>query len=433
MYQATNVPPKGAVENLLLKPGCGLTLIPHKLSKAGNETRLRLIPQTDQAGNIYSGLLSDGPVNAPQACLDDSFSHMEVARLWLYNKELVFLSSIRPVDDEGKPVQLLQRSPANLVIRNFFYKMMAETIRTGKGYPTDLPESWWEFHQRGVATQIPTEHLLVQAIAYQINGDILQSPVAGVFCIPDQAKPGFLSSLLQRKDPNGSLAPQNLLNDAFTPQGGKLLVLQRMEDPVKKGLNNKPKVVYTLQFNTQAPLDPAIILSIYKPWEQVLHYMTINEQIKLLMEHFPADVVDFGLRRTPYAQYLPESVRGSSNRIQPEPMKIEELKKLPTYSGDGSIVVPATYGSTANAATPGQALPRYVPPVAAVQQQQAPVRQAVPVPPAPVQVAQPVLTPIASMVPPADVGQAAASGSPEALARFRQNFANASKAQATHA
>ena len=432
MYQATtNSAPRGTVENLMMQESSGLTLIPNKLSKPENNTRIRLIPMSDGDGNIYSGLIPDGQVKTPLACLDDSFSYLEIARIWSYGKEVVWLSSILPNDEEGKPVQMMDKSPSRLVIGNYVYKMLSEIARTSKGYPVNLPQHWFDFHDRKVANNVPSSQLLVQAVAYEINGSPLAQPQAGVFCIPDGALPNFEINLLQKIDNNSPLVPGNLVNDAFSPEHGKLLVLQRVDDPTKKGLNNKPKVTYHLQFAQPVPMGADVLRTVYRPWNQVLRFMTINEQIKLLLEYFPPDVVDFGLRRTPYQKYLPDDVRGSSGNIQPETQKLTEIKNMPNYRPDGASLSPV---STAQPGTP--VMPTYVPPqqqtqpVPVTQNQLSQVRQgSFPVPPAPAApppVTQPALVPLANMVTPGPSGQTPPPVNTEALDRFRRNFAQAS-------
>ena len=454
---------QGQTENLLLREDSGMMIIPNKLRKTENTTAIRLIPMTDREGNIYSGLLADGQVSTPYSCLDDSFCTEEVARLWDFNHDVIWLSSILPTDDENKPVQLMNRSPSRLVIGNFVFKMAAERIRTGKGYPTTVPPHWFELDQRGLANNIPSSQLLVQAIVYQLDGVPLERPQAGIFMIPEQAKASFLNNILQKINPSGPLVPGNLVNDVFSPQTGKMLILQRIEDPTKKGPRGKARVTYNLQFGAPVPLSPDVIRSVYKPWSQLLRQMTVNQQIKLLLERFPVDVVDYGLRRSPYARYLPETwdgkqVRNSSSAIQPETQKKEELEKMPNASALSAGLSPLgapQQGWVAPAApvSPAPAQwqnPQWVPPTAQVQQQttqpaqgqnmqQLPVYQApqrptgVPVMPAPAEPPPqaPMLTPIAQMVNPA-AAQAAPPIDQEALNRFRANFQAQSVTPAGH-
>jgi hypothetical protein len=66
-----------------------------------------------------------------------------------------------------------------------------------------------------------------------------------------------------------------------------------------------------------------------RSWEEVLHYPTVEESIQLMVDLLGPAAVDFGLRKTAYAKYLPPGVAGAASHIVDEPRTPTQLKELP--------------------------------------------------------------------------------------------------------
>ncbi|TFH46595.1 MAG: hypothetical protein E4H01_09710 [Lysobacterales bacterium] len=55
---------------------------------------------------------------------------------------------------------------------------------------------------------------------------------------------------------------------------------------------------------------PIEMAQAYRPWSDILNYLTEEEQMDLLVNHFPPEAVDFVFGQTKLAEMLPKSVRG---------------------------------------------------------------------------------------------------------------------------
>lgn len=68
---------------------------------------------------------------------------------------------------------------------------------------------------------------------------------------------------------------------------------------------------YEASFGDQAlPLDPGVVTSVWKPWDQLLRHLTEEEQMNLLANHFPGEALDFVFRGTNFYEYLSPNTKG---------------------------------------------------------------------------------------------------------------------------
>lgn len=223
-----------------------------------------------------------------------------------------------------------------------------------------------------------------------------------------QATPLHPTILLVNKSARNAL--ERIVNDDHTldlvsTQGGRAVFLQYV-----------PQQGTTLSHYEVSPshvptaVDLETVRADWKPWEELLKFHTEEEQMGLLINHFPPDILDYVFGTSPMAALLPPSARGAWARRmhmaaaaqQPQPGHYSE----PVYA-DGSaptvghwaqapMAPAAPVVSTPAPQAPGSYTPAPAAPVVSapapvvMRQPQAPVMQSpAPAPQAPVAVQMP--------------------------------------------
>lgn len=102
------------------------------------------------------------------------------------------------------------------------------------------------------------------------------------------------------------------IGDWCSPEGGR--VMRVFQVPATQEM--KPH--YGIEMQEEMPLGPIEhrAREVWKPWDQLLRYHTVEEQIGYLCRAFPIEAVDFTLGRSEYEGVLPTHVRGSWQRLQ---------------------------------------------------------------------------------------------------------------------
>jgi len=92
---------------------------------------------------------------------------------------------------------------------------------------------------------------------------------------------------------------------------GKLIEFNLIEGQQQGGGFGK---WYDAKLGMPIPLDPRLVVSAWKPWEELLHYLTEQEQINLLASRFPPEALDFVFRGTVFYDLLGSNVKGKWNQ-----------------------------------------------------------------------------------------------------------------------
>ena len=67
---------------------------------------------------------------------------------------------------------------------------------------------------------------------------------------------------------------------------------------------------YEAKLGQSVPMDPRVVLPTWKPWSELLNYLTEKEQMNLLVGRFPPEALDFVFRGTVFYDYLGDNVKG---------------------------------------------------------------------------------------------------------------------------
>ena len=92
---------------------------------------------------------------------------------------------------------------------------------------------------------------------------------------------------------------------------GKLIEFNLIESQQQSGGFGK---WYDAKLGVSVPLDPRLVVSAWRPWEELLHYLTEQEQINLLISRFPPEAIDFVFRGTSFYDLLGANIKGKWNQ-----------------------------------------------------------------------------------------------------------------------
>jgi hypothetical protein len=82
---------------------------------------------------------------------------------------------------------------------------------------------------------------------------------------------------------------------------------------VPRAQNTNPH--YGVEFLTPCPLPEALVAREWTPWEKLLSFSTKEEQLGILVAHFPPEPLDYVFRDTEYREMLPRHVPGTFARM----------------------------------------------------------------------------------------------------------------------
>ncbi len=160
-----------------------------------------------------------------------------------------------------------------------------------------------------------------------------------------------------------------IAGDLISSGGGKLLYFNYHPG------SNTSFPSYSMRIGEQVPFAPQVIANWWRPWDQVLNFLTAKEQFNLLLNHFPAEALDYVFAGTPYYVYMPDDKKGCWQRaMMPRQYMPPQTGGMP---GPGQLYPQGPQGQMPGQpfAPPGQPpAPQYPPQVP--QQFQPPMPQA---------------------------------------------------------
>jgi hypothetical protein len=134
---------------------------------------------------------------------------------------------------------------------------------------------------------------------------LTQSAWQAMLGLINQEVPGYAG---HPEDYNNRYACGDLLSSA----GGKMLTFNYHP------ASNQSFPSYSMSVGQPVPLPQQTVSGWWRPWDEVLNYLTVEEQFRLLINHFPGEALDYVFAGTPYHKLVPEAGRGSWSRaLQP--------------------------------------------------------------------------------------------------------------------
>jgi hypothetical protein len=321
----------------------------------------------------------------------------------------------KPLDYEG-PIDKMQpvlKSSIDNAPKRHFPVEWEEYLEGGKGKQANIP-------------RIDT-YGIVQGMLFESGGKQFLSkdnsrydpkhPV--LLCLNKSARQGLQRLCdAERENYTGPREDYNArfaCGDLFSCAGGKLVKFyaeQRTESNFSK---------YGVAIDQPCPLDPALVAREFWPWDKLIRFLTEEEQMNLIVQHFPPELVDFLYANTQWKDLLPAGVLGKSaslhrqsvvapqvQQVQPQVQQVQPQVQPPaTFAFPSPGPAPDTYNperfvssgvsgagntSVTSALPPGPAVPSstQMPAPGAV------VSYPAPVPPQPV---GPSVSPLVSQVP----------------------------------
>jgi hypothetical protein len=194
--------------------------------------------------------------------------------------------------------------------------------RAFKEAPTSLPPEWARWKDKSGALPGIEYVGLIQCMLFENGGYVHKDKVTGKY------KP--VSPVVYILPKTARMSLETLCNvevDGYTGSADDYNQRYKVGDPCGTKDGRLMQLVYypgsgtTLSHYEAAVVQPCPIspemAKAYKPWGDILNYLTEEEQMELLVNHFPPEAVDFVFGQTKLADMLPKNVRGKwMSRVQ---------------------------------------------------------------------------------------------------------------------
>lgn len=293
---------------------------------------LRIIPGHDKnTGEVFRQNINCAqysPEDDATEHLSDTFTMVNVCSKFGQNK-LPFVTDYRP----GTPDQ--EKWQGNTVIHMFCREIINACNPKAKGRKRLTPTNEWRMWT-GIGPQsmiaYDSKALLMQALVFMVNGtvntdleteqelrdadgDIL--PLLAVVALEKKsAIINLCQALVQPKDMGLPLDAST--NNTYGPMAeleGNKLFLNTVTDATTGKATLKPSVQAPGKGWTPSPfpLSEEIAKALWTPWEDLLNFMTAQEQLELCAREFGADTVNYVIGTDPFFATLPipEKIRSA--------------------------------------------------------------------------------------------------------------------------
>ena len=188
----------------------------------------------------------------------------------------------------------------------------------------DIPPSWnrWLNENFMRFRLSPMSYVCFQVMSSMINGEKVvdergQAKWGGpyILAIRRSAMDSFLADIRTKTNPDAPLSlTNNMFGDFCSAAGGCILLLRKVKS--EDARSNSVKANYSLRPMPNAyPLQQDFVENTFVPWEDLIHLPTIEEAIELCAQTFDGQAIDFALRDSVYAEYIPREYRDTSRDI----------------------------------------------------------------------------------------------------------------------
>jgi len=388
--KSTSQSNRPGVMNYILQEDSGYVWLQNWLTDLSNVTRFRILPAMEE-GQELTPLNPEATSETPlQEIIGEVFYVAEIVNM-LGSKRLTYISAANA--DAAGEAPPGDWSPTRVTVHNLRKKIEEQIKRKGRHLPTDIPKAWFSLAEGKFpfsALPYPNELFLVQCMAIEVNGhtrknlqtNAIEWIAPAVLALPSSATTHFLDAIKTRAAEGPLSTENNLFGDFCTCKGGHLLQLKKMTKKAQK--TSGGSFTYDLYKQQQLPLDAAKAAAMWKPWEDILRVPTVEQTIQWLLTALGPEALDFGLRGTPYENYVPDDCRGTAEAIKDpvsdEDLAIEVAQFQQSFVQDVTGLADMPPGS----ASPAEAMPP--PPPGAAAAPQVPVGGTSP-PPAPAEAA----------------------------------------------
>lgn len=262
---------------------------------AGKHTVIRILPEVKENSVVPARMSEEDNDFSDWICAENM-----VFKFGVHEKFSCFTKA-KDAPDDVSPIELFCRTVHKAVKNN------------ERSIPRD-----WELWCKGAKDRSPELSRvgkcgLVQCVVVERKGgpiidDKTKKRIVAYPCM-FVLKPGArydFENLLNMRNEDGSFVVGDFLGE------GRLFKIDQV--PYNPATKAMPHYGITVCMNEDGtpktyPVSDEVMLS-WRPWADLLRFLTVEEQMKLLCRAFPPEILDYALGRTGFASYLPESVIG---------------------------------------------------------------------------------------------------------------------------
>jgi hypothetical protein len=299
----------------LLRDDCGLGI--EFLGEKG-PTVFRAFPSFSSSGVEMPGRLSKDDGRGGQMYADGDFSP------WIYPE-----FGVKFAGASGR-FTALTRTPGGAdadvtPFKHFFrtlYRDIDNDVKNGTGR---FPTAWYPWIHKGKGAVGTAQGALarpgwlgfMQGVCYENRGKVYTNRAG-------QAEPKAPCVIML------ALTAVNAVEAALKAKINGIVTASRVEDfviqdPVSCAAGRVMRFMlnpatgqqfanYSVNMEQSCPISADLARSMWKPWDQVLRFMTEEEQISTLCQHFDAAAIDYTFRTSPFYHLLPVEVKGAWDR-----------------------------------------------------------------------------------------------------------------------
>lgn len=289
---------------------------------------LRIMPGYDKTtGQIYPQNININEFSMDAGYddyLSDTFITASVVSGFGANRQ-TFITSYAP----GSPDAL--RYGGDTVINQFVKNVTNSVLNADKGKRTkfQVTDDMRQWCAKDGPIKFPRQALLFQALVFKRNGLDSQDankqplldesgnvlPIYHVVAVDGkQTLIEVMKALVEPANPGLPLNPST--NSKFGPLAeleGNILFLNAVQDPTTGARMLRPSVQDPSTKGwtpTPFPLDEETVKQLWVPWDDLLYYMTAEEQCKLLAQEFGSDSVNYLIGTDPLfnGMQLPQEI-----------------------------------------------------------------------------------------------------------------------------
>ena len=293
------------------------------------ESVLRIVPGYDKAtGQVFPQNINVNEFSI-DAGYDDYLSDTFLTASIVSNfgaRGQTFITSYAPGSEDA------QRYGGDTVINQFVKNVTNSVLNAEKGKRTkfQVTDDMKQWCSKDGPIKYPRQALLFQALIFKRNGienkdengNLLLDeegnslPVFGVVSVDGkQTLLEVMKALVDPMDPGKPLnASTNNRYGAFAGlEDGVVMFLNPVQDNTTGARMLRPSVQEPTSSGwnkTPFPLDEETVKSLWVPWEDLLQYMTAEEQCKLLAQEFGSDSVNYFIGTDPMfnGMHMPDEI-----------------------------------------------------------------------------------------------------------------------------
>jgi len=319
----------------------------------------RVFPGVAEGGVMTPQIV---PVDGePAEGLGDSFAELEVVS-FLGKDKLTFITQPSDVDltEFVSPCRMFYN-----VLEDFIEKETNKaTSKEGFSDALTVWKPWFAF--KGIAS-LPSVNMLLQGILVE-HGGVPCTNKKGAVCpkypvvlyMSKSATDYMESKLTTKLVANEDISADNSeMGDITSLDKGSCIKISSYENAEKRTRYKVERLTDTQGNPLISKLDPNMVLSHFKPWEELLDIQSAAWQINKLVEQFGPEAVDYAFREDAlYGPMLPKEVAGTYARTfeSDTPQQTISMSKQADIKVPVFTQQPVVQQPTQTAATQGPAL-----------------------------------------------------------------------------